>query len=97
MKKMEVSGELREFCPEYLSHICDRRETRKQVSPFIAIYKGQVKGISHLADLLAEPPDTLVLQSWPGQYSTDVFHFILKDVSKQINALLDQREKDLYY
>jgi hypothetical protein len=92
MKQMEISGEIRKFCPEYLSHICDRRITRKQESPFIAIRGKQIRGIFHLQDLLSEPLDTMVLQAWPGQYSTDIFYFVLGDVKKQICALLCERD-----
>lgn len=79
-----IIGEFRTICPEYVSYIASIKPTHKQQSMFVT-YLGRVfKGVKCIDELLNMEDDTLVFHTWPGKYSSDVFHYKLGDIRKNL-------------
>lgn len=71
---------------DYWNHIFFKHSTtRQQVSPFILVdlQAGKIQSTKYSGEMLAYPPETEVLNAWPGQYRTDIFTFKVKEALTQ--------------
>jgi len=59
-------------------------------TPFMVIEPDSdtVKAVRCAWDVMNLPPDTLVMQAWPGQYSTDVFAYSVKEMNQRLTAMI---------
>lgn len=72
------------ICDEYLDFIFCITTKRKQVSPFIVIDNGEVTAVYYTGELLKFSKEALIFHAWPGQYSTNIFHYKLEEIRSKI-------------
>lgn len=80
MKNLEKFKGFRKDCDDLFRWITSTSQSAKQSSPFLVIAKGGVSTCHYWGELVKNKEITssdVIIQTWPGQYRSDIFCFEL--------------------
>ncbi len=76
---MKVTG-FRRDVDDFFNNLSHGSANAKQTTPFIVVSGKDVTEVEYTWELLKMHPTAKVFQTWVGQYSSNVFHFTVKQL-----------------